>query len=175
MVLLSNVFLMCQSYWFVEESLSNLVFELFWSCDDPAGFCGFNSVFEFDASDYFGETVNPLSFFQFCLAHFPTINIMRNIPSRERHPLGRLINWRIVAKREAIGLLVRTLYQCWVGKSNAMSSSRSFLGNALFWDIWFHKFLQINRTLFPHQLWSWLARSCELRPLLLAAIVWADN
>ena len=39
------------------ELLSNLVFEFFWSCGDLAWFCGFNSVFEFDASDDFGEGV----------------------------------------------------------------------------------------------------------------------
>ena len=40
----------------VEELLSNLVFEDCWSCGDLAGF-GFNSVFEFDACDDFGEVV----------------------------------------------------------------------------------------------------------------------
>ena len=39
------------------ELLSNLVFEFFWSCGDLAWFCGFNSVFEFDANDDFGEGV----------------------------------------------------------------------------------------------------------------------
>lgn len=43
--------------WQVNELLSNLVFEVFWSCGDLAWFCGFNSVFEFDASDDFGEGV----------------------------------------------------------------------------------------------------------------------
>jgi hypothetical protein len=36
--------------------LSNLVFEGCWSCGDLVGF-GFNSVFEFDACDDFGEVV----------------------------------------------------------------------------------------------------------------------
>ena len=39
------------------ELLSNLVFENHGSCGDLAWFCGFNSVFEFDASDDFGEGV----------------------------------------------------------------------------------------------------------------------
>ena len=39
------------------ELLSNLVFEVFWLCGDLAWFCGFNSVFEFDANDDFGEGV----------------------------------------------------------------------------------------------------------------------
>jgi hypothetical protein len=38
------------------ELLSNLVFEGCWSCGDLVGF-GFNSVFEFDACDDFGEVV----------------------------------------------------------------------------------------------------------------------
>jgi hypothetical protein len=38
------------------ELLSNLVFEWRWSCCDLAGF-GFNSVFEFDTGDDFGEVV----------------------------------------------------------------------------------------------------------------------
>ena len=39
------------------ELLSNLVFEVFWSCGDLVLVCGFNSVFEGDASDDFGEVV----------------------------------------------------------------------------------------------------------------------
>ena len=39
------------------ELLSNLVFEDCWSCGDLAWVCGFNSVFERDASDDFGEIV----------------------------------------------------------------------------------------------------------------------
>ena len=39
------------------ELLSNLVFEDFRSCGDLVGFCCFNSVFEFDAGDDFGEGV----------------------------------------------------------------------------------------------------------------------
>ena len=39
------------------ELLSNLVFEGFWSCCDLVGFGGFNSVFECDACDDFGEIV----------------------------------------------------------------------------------------------------------------------
>jgi transposase InsO family protein len=39
-----------------DELLSNLVFEWRWSCCDLAGF-GFNSVFEFDTGDDFGEVV----------------------------------------------------------------------------------------------------------------------
>ena len=40
-----------------EELLSNLVFESFWSCGDLAFWGGFNSVFERDACDDFGEVV----------------------------------------------------------------------------------------------------------------------
>ncbi len=39
------------------ELLSNLVFESFGSCSDLVGFGGFNSVFERDARDDFGEVV----------------------------------------------------------------------------------------------------------------------
>ena len=39
------------------ELLSNLVFEGCWSCGDLALFGGFNSVFECDAGDDFGEVV----------------------------------------------------------------------------------------------------------------------
>jgi hypothetical protein len=39
------------------ELLSNLVFEAFRSCCDLASFSGFNSVFERDACDDFGEVV----------------------------------------------------------------------------------------------------------------------
>ena len=39
------------------ELLSNLVFEIFWSCGDLAFLVGFNSVFERDACDDFGEVV----------------------------------------------------------------------------------------------------------------------
>ena len=39
------------------ELLSNLVFEGFGSCGDLAGFGGFNSVFERDACDDFGEVI----------------------------------------------------------------------------------------------------------------------
>ena len=39
------------------ELLSNLVFESFWSCGDLAFLVGFNSVFERDACDDFGEVV----------------------------------------------------------------------------------------------------------------------
>ena len=39
------------------ELLSNLVFEFCWSCGDLAGFGGFNTVFERDACDDFGEVV----------------------------------------------------------------------------------------------------------------------
>ena len=41
------------------ELLSNLVFEGFVSCGDLAWFGGFNSVFKGDASDDFGEVVEP--------------------------------------------------------------------------------------------------------------------
>ena len=41
----------------IAELLSNLVFEGFWSCCDLVGFGGFNSVFECDACDDFGEIV----------------------------------------------------------------------------------------------------------------------
>ena len=37
--------------------LSNLVFEVFLVMRQLAWFCGFNSVFEFDANDDFGEGV----------------------------------------------------------------------------------------------------------------------
>jgi len=37
------------------ELLSNLVFESSWSCGDLVLVCGFNSVFERDAVDDFGE------------------------------------------------------------------------------------------------------------------------
>ena len=40
-----------------EELLSNLVFESFWSCGDLAFWGCFNSVFERDACDDFGEVV----------------------------------------------------------------------------------------------------------------------
>ena len=40
-----------------KELLSNLVFESFWSCGDLAFLGGFNSVFERDACDDFGEVV----------------------------------------------------------------------------------------------------------------------
>ena len=40
-----------------DELLSNLVFESFWSCGDLAFWGGFNSVFERDACDDFGEVV----------------------------------------------------------------------------------------------------------------------
>jgi len=46
---------MCQL--FLNELLSNLVFEGFGSCGDLVGFGGFNSVFERDACDDFGEIV----------------------------------------------------------------------------------------------------------------------
>jgi hypothetical protein len=39
------------------ELLPNLVFESFWSCGCLAFFGGFNSVFERDACDDFGEVV----------------------------------------------------------------------------------------------------------------------
>ena len=39
------------------ELLSNLVFEGFRSCGDLVWVCGFNSVFERDACDDFGEVV----------------------------------------------------------------------------------------------------------------------
>ena len=39
------------------ELLSNLVFEDCWSCGDLAGVVGFNSVFECDACDDFGEII----------------------------------------------------------------------------------------------------------------------
>ena len=42
---------------FGHELLSNLVFESFWSCGDLAFWGGFNSVFERDACDDFGEVV----------------------------------------------------------------------------------------------------------------------
>ena len=41
----------------VVELLSSLVFEGFGSCGDLVGVCGFNSVFERDACDDFGEVV----------------------------------------------------------------------------------------------------------------------
>ena len=39
------------------DLLSNLVFEACWSCGDLVWVCGFNSVFERDACDNFGEIV----------------------------------------------------------------------------------------------------------------------
>ena len=39
------------------ELLSNLVFECCQSCGDLVWFCGFNSVFERDACDDFGEVI----------------------------------------------------------------------------------------------------------------------
>jgi hypothetical protein len=39
------------------ELLSNLVFEVFGSCGDLVWVCGFNSVFECDAGDDFGEAI----------------------------------------------------------------------------------------------------------------------
>ena len=41
----------------LRELLSNLVFESFWSCGDLAFWGSFNSVFERDACDDFGEVV----------------------------------------------------------------------------------------------------------------------
>jgi hypothetical protein len=41
----------------MSELLSNLVFEGFGSCGDLVWVCDFNSVFERDASDDFGEVV----------------------------------------------------------------------------------------------------------------------
>ncbi len=41
----------------IGELLSNLVFEACRSCGDLASFSGFNSVFERDACDDFGEVV----------------------------------------------------------------------------------------------------------------------
>jgi len=59
MVLLAHIReqhrLSLQSYG--RELLSNLVFEDCWSCGDLVWVCGFNSVFERDASDDFGEIV----------------------------------------------------------------------------------------------------------------------
>jgi hypothetical protein len=69
----------------------------------------------------------PRSFRQFCSAHCPSLNIMCSMPSRDRQPFDRLVRWRIVAKADSIGLLVRMLCQCRAGTSkNAMSSVRSF-------------------------------------------------
>ena len=39
------------------ELLSNLVFEVCRSCGDLVGFCGFNSVFDRDACDDFGQLI----------------------------------------------------------------------------------------------------------------------
>ena len=39
------------------ELLSNLVFEVFGLCSDLVRVCGFNSVFECDAGNDFGEVV----------------------------------------------------------------------------------------------------------------------
>jgi hypothetical protein len=39
------------------ELLSSLVFEACRSCGDLVGFCGFNSVFERDACDDFGQVI----------------------------------------------------------------------------------------------------------------------
>ena len=39
------------------ELLSNLVFEISGSCSDPIVLCGFNTVFEFNASDNFGQII----------------------------------------------------------------------------------------------------------------------
>jgi hypothetical protein len=39
------------------ELLSNLVFEVFGSYGDLAGVCGFDSVFECDAGDDFGQVI----------------------------------------------------------------------------------------------------------------------
>ena len=41
----------------IGELLSNLVFEVFGSCSDLVRVCGFNSVFECDAGNDFGEVV----------------------------------------------------------------------------------------------------------------------
>ena len=41
----------------IRELLSNLVFEICWSCSDLAGFCGFNTIFKCDACDDFVEVV----------------------------------------------------------------------------------------------------------------------
>ena len=42
---------------FRRELFSNLVFETYRSCGDLVLVCGFNSVFEADASDDFGEAI----------------------------------------------------------------------------------------------------------------------
>jgi hypothetical protein len=39
------------------ELLSNLVFEISGSCSELIVFCGFNTVFEFNASDNFGQII----------------------------------------------------------------------------------------------------------------------
>ena len=69
----------------------------------------------------------PRNFRQFCSAHCPGLNIMCNMPLRVRQPFDRFVRWRIVAKVDSIGLVVRMDCQCLAGKSkNAISSSRSF-------------------------------------------------
>ena len=54
---------------------------------------------------------NPRSRRQFSCAHCPGLNIMWSMPSRVRHPFERLVRWRMVAKVDSIGLLVRMLCQ----------------------------------------------------------------
>ena len=54
----------------------------------------------------------PRSFLQFCSAHWLSLNIMCNMPSRDRQPFERFVRCRIVAKADSIGLLVRMLCQC---------------------------------------------------------------
>ena len=52
---------------------------------------------------------------------------MCTMPSRVRHPLDRLVRWRMVAKVDSMGFVVRMLCQCLAGKSKkASSSSLSF-------------------------------------------------
>ena len=53
----TKIILMSVVLIFLVELLSNLVFESFWSCGDLAFWGGFNSVFERDACDDFGEVV----------------------------------------------------------------------------------------------------------------------
>jgi hypothetical protein len=87
----------------------------------------------------FPRLLKPRSRLHFFSAHWPSLNIMCSIPSRLRQPFERLVRWRIVAKVDSIGLLVRMLCpsrackhalpgnECIAGKSKkAINSSRSF-------------------------------------------------
>ena len=69
---------------------------------------------------------NPRSLRQRDSAHWSSLNILSSMVSRFRQPRVVRVRWRIVAKVDSIGLVVRMLCQCSAGKSKKfISSSRS--------------------------------------------------